>query len=509
MRSRGYRVAAISLAVLAMASMACAQENASSGDQSTPGAAPQGYVPVEQYNQLKKEVDDINKRLDAYEKRLPTPEESDAYKKVLAESQQQTSGGELQLGGNVGQSLKSDFAPRTEDVYFSPFSMMNPDGMMPNMTMQIGQYEDMHLYVGLDTVGRFQFLTQNNVFVKGADQGNINPGFQTPFGDLNFLARIPGKLDVYFDSYIASRPHPSTTYGHEGYMVIKALPAPFDTGLMGDVFNYINVKVGAFDIDFGDDNYRRSDNAIVQRNPLIGNPLVDPSVEEIGGEVYSVKGPIYWLAGMTSGTTTEHFDFGPEPAVHGKLWAYPLPDLRTSVSAYYANLADSSTPYENSNLFAAIRSGGVYAAVFGGGDNPGQITPAAGKDMTAVQADATWERWPFEVYSNVGWTNDSAYGERWTYATFEPVYHITPALYVAGRYSAAIAGAVYGVDTHGWVDRIQVGGGYFITNNLLAKLEYVYQQYHNFSLADGLVSGVDAYRSPRFDGVVMEVSFEF
>jgi len=517
--------AVFTLAVFALAGITCAQNEPappnSQGNQ-TQDLAPAGYVPVEQYNELKQEVEALKARLDTDEKRLPatqpglpsgnatnTTTVAGQYPAVQAAPISGEQPGALQLAPSLDEPIKSLFAPRTQDEYFSPFSIMNPAGMRPDMNLEIARYQDMHLYIGLDTVGRFQFLHQANVDVKGVDQGGINPGFQTPFADLNFLATIPGKLDVYFDSYIASRPHPSTTYGHEGYMVFKGLPAPFDTGGFKQLFDYINVKVGAFDLDFGDQNYRRSNNAIVSRNPLIGNAIVDPNVEEIGGEVYSIKGPIYMLAGLGSGTTTEHFDFGPEPGVHGKVWGYPLPDLRTSISGYYANLSNSSTAFEDTNLFAASRSGGVYAGVFQGGDSPGQITPAAGKDVTAVQGDATWNHWPFEIYSNVGWTSDSSYEERWTYGTVEPVYHITPALYVAARYSVAVAGAVNGVDSNGWGDRIQIGGGYFFTENLLAKMEYVFQQYHNFAAEDGLVSGVDAARDPRFDGVVMEVSFSF
>ena len=304
-------------------------------------------------------------------------------------------------------------------------------------------------------------------------------------------------------------------YGHEGYLLFKQLPPPFNSGLGNKLFDYINVKVGAFDIDFGDDNYRRSNNARVQRNPLITNPLVDPNVEEIGGEVYSIKGPVYWLFGMASGTTTEHFDYGgSQPSFHAKLWANPLPDLRTSISAYYVDLSNSA---DISYLYANGRSGGTLASVLGGGDNPGQVLPQAGKNVTAFQGDVTWNRWPCEVYANVGWTQDSdingpAAGtpsERWIYATVEPVYHITPALYVAARYSYATAQSVNGAASNGWVDRAEIGGGYWITNNILGKAEYVYEQYHGFSGTNGLINGVDASRGPRFSGAVVEVSFSF
>jgi hypothetical protein len=392
--------------------------------------------------------------------------------------------------------------------------------------------------MGLQTVGRFQTLDQHDVSVQsiaGASAGTyvaqrgLDPGFQTPFADVTFLGTIPNKMEIYFDEYIASRPHPSTTYGHEGYMIFEGLPAPFDTGPIAKLFEYVNVKVGAFDIDYGDDNYRRSNNARVQNNPLIGNPLVDPNVEEIGGEIYSVKGPIYGLFGVGGGSTTEHFDIGYQPSIHGKIWAYPVPEVRTAISAYHVHLGDSA---DESYLYANGRSGGTFAGVFGNPDDPGQILPQAGKDVTAVQGDLTWLHWPEEVYSNVGWVQDADIGsngtpatgsqallppgakpsERWLYAALEPVYHITPALYVAGRYSVALAQTVNGVDSNGWVDRAEVGGGYWFTNNLLFKAEYVYEQFHGFDSTLDLINGyggVDGGRNPSFNGLVAEVSFSF
>jgi hypothetical protein len=422
----------------------------------------------------------------------------------------------LTAGNNVGSTISNSlFAPRTQKEYFSPFDIMNPANIRADMPMQIGSLQDLNLYLGLQTVGRLQGLQQHNVSIGGVQQAGLDPGIQDPFANLSFLASIPDKLDVYFDLYVASRPHPNTMYAHEGYLLFKQVPEPFESTPLGEAFKYVNLKVGAFDLDFGDGNYRRSNNARVQRNPLIGNSLIDPSVEELGAELYSVKGPVYWLVGLGSGTTTEYFDYGSSASFHGKLWAYPLPDLRTSVSAYHVDLSGTNMTNQNSDLFNAGRSGGNFAAVFGGGDDPGQIQPGNGKDVTAVEADATWNHWPFEIYSNVGYTQDSdtngptagSPAERWLYGTFEPVYHITPALYVAGRYSFGIANAVHGVETDGWVDRVEVGAGYWITNDLLSKLEYVYQQYHGFAPNTGEVSGVDASPNPRFNGVLLEISW--
>ncbi len=450
------------------------------------------------------------------------------YREVMANSRKISAPAPT---NNINQTVQNMFAPPTGENYFSPFRRETPEyNGFPHLHMQIGQFDNMHLYMGLDTVGRFQWLTQHSAYASGfagstpdgltaGQYPGLDPGFQTPFGNLDFLASIPGKLDVFFDLFLASRPDPDHTYGDQGYMVFKQLPAPFAGGPLNNVFNYINVKAGAFIVDFGDGNFHRSNNGFVQRNPLIGNPLVDSSTEEIGAEVYAIKGPVYWLAGVTGGTTEGHVDYGSRPAVFSKIWGYPLPDLRWSASVYYVDLDGFSTVdglnpgagEGHNQIMDLLRSGGVYGSVFGGGwdGDPGQITPLNGYDVEAYQTDLTWNHWPWEVYSFVGWTQDSTWGERWLYGSATAVYHINPALYLAGRLSYAFAGAVNGVDSSGWVDRFQIGGGYWFTKSLLAKLEYVYQQYNDFNANVGDVDAVDAYRNPSFNGVLMEMSFDF
>lgn len=510
MKKRMYSLVALGLGMTAVGAHVQAQDRQAAAPTSQPA---QQYVPLSDYLDLKAEMNDLKQRVDAQDKLRAA---AGAATRPAADATEGERGpAALSLGSNLDTHVGTLFTARTQQEYFSPFDKMNPGHMRADMPMQIGQYEDMRLFMGLQTVGRVQYLQQRNVYKNGVQAGGLDGGFQTPFANLSFLAQIQDKMDVYFDTYISSRPHPSTMYGHEGYILIKQLPGPFDENKgLASLFDKINVKVGAFDIDFGDQNYHRSNNARVERNPLIGNAIVDPNVEEIGGEVYSTSGPVYWLFGAGSGTTTEHFDRGAEPSVHAKLWAYPLPELRTSLSAYHVDLSDSA---DKSYLFADSRSGGSFAAIFGGGDAPGQILPQAGKDVTAFQGDVTWNHWPFEVYGNLGYAEDTDINgqqtgspdERWIYGGVEGVYHITPAAYLAARYSLASAGAVNGVSSNGWADRVEVGGGYWITNNLLAKLEYVYQSYHGFSTANGVVSGVDAARNPNFNGILMEVSFGF
>ena len=171
---------------------------------------------------------------------------------------------------------------------------------------------------------------------------------------------------------------------------------------------------------------------------------------------------------------------------------------------------------QNSDLYAAGRSGEPFSSVFGGGDDPGSIQPQGGKNVTAVKGNVTWNHWPFEVYSNVGYTQDSdengsapgTPAERWVYGTVEPVYHFTPAIFTSPPATASASPTQFteSKPTAGSIE-IEVGAGYWVTRDLLTKIEYLYQQYHGFGGDTGEVGGVDASPSPRFNGVVLEVSW--
>jgi hypothetical protein len=473
-----------------------------------PATAPSDWVPRQEHEQLRREFQEIRQRMDEIEQREATKQA------VMDDAAARSETG-------IGFDLRDAAVPnweRHED-------WLSPSFRTTQMDLRIGRAGNIDLYMGLQTAGRFQWFEQNDVFIGGEEAENLDPGFQTAWGDLAFLADVDhGKMLVFFDLYISSRPHPSTTYGNEGYILIRELPGESDVSdwLNRTIFRFVNVKVGHFEIDYGDFHYRRSDNAWVQRNNLIGNTLIDPDVEEIGMEIYSKPQWLNWLVGISSGTTTENLNEGRGIAsIHGKLWRDWGDDFRTSVSAYYVDHSDNpNLPAEGGtkgSLFSGRRSGGPYGAVFGGGNAPGEIFVGKDERVTAFQVDASWTPRPWEFYGHVGWVEDadpngSAPGspeESWTYGAFEAAYYFTPRLYAAGRYSLAMAHDIAGQPSDGFAQRFQLGGGYWVTRNLLAKIEGVYQSFDSFDAADGTVGGVDAAQDPSFYGVIFEVSFAF
>ena len=387
--------------------------------------------------------------------------------------------------------------------------------------------ETTKLFITVNTVGTAQTLDHKNVFnSSGAALAKVEPGFQNAFGDLGFIGKFGKKqeIEVVFDLYLSSRNHPSQTYGNEGYMILHGVPENLQSlKFLEPILDKVDIKAGHFLVDFGDNKDHRSNNAIVQKNPLVGNFVVDPNIVSIGMQINSKPGArLGWLVGVNNGTTTEDWSVGRGFAANGKVFIYPIKSLRLSASYMTANQSDNPNKTGGGSqlqMFTGNRSGERYAGVMGGGQAPGNVFPQAGEKFSAAQLDLTYDAdgFPIKLYGHVGRTQDkdingSAAGapeETWNYYAGDVLYKITPALYAAARYSAATTDRLAGRETDGKVNRIQVGGGFWLTKNMLMKLEYVTQKYSGFRQGDMVNNGIQAWRDPEFNGFVAEVSFAF
>lgn len=385
--------------------------------------------------------------------------------------------------------------------------------------VEIASVKKTKIYLTVDTVGTVQALDQKNVVeAAGTKLPGLEPGFQTAWGNLGVLATFGDEkeIEMFFDLFISSRNHPSTTYGHQGYLLMRGAPGKLkEIKPLVSLFQNIDLKVGHFHIDYGDHRLHGSDNALVFANPLIGNFVVDPEIVDIGAEVQSKPGKFNWLFGVSNGTNTEDFRKDRGTALHAKVWLDAKP-LRVALSAF--NVDHSKSVASRNTLFAGNRDGERYGGVFGGaqGQAPGQILPAAGKKVTAWQADVTYTAGDFEFYGNYGDTKDADTNgplpgkpvEEWIYYAGQIVYGVTPEIYVASRYSAGRPDSLAGRTSNGTVDRIQFGGGYKVTENMLVKLELVKEQYSGFKTGE-IVGGLRAVEEPEFSGGLMEFAFRF
>ena len=391
--------------------------------------------------------------------------------------------------------------------------------------IKLTETETQKLYLTVNTVGTAQALDHKNAFdLKGNPLAKVEPGFQNAFGDLGFIGKF-GKneeITVYMDMYLSSRNHPSQTYGNEGYILLRGVPENLQSlKFLTPILSKVDIKAGHMLTDFGDAAQHRSNNAITQKNPLVGNFVVDPNIVSIGMQVSSKPGRFGWLLGASNGTTTEDWNIGRGFAYNAKVYAYPVTGLRTSLSYIGTDQSDNPTKAAGGSsmqMFTGNRSGERYAGVLGGGQAPGNVFPQAGEKFSAAQFDVTFDNGsPIKLYGHYGRTQDldlngSAAGtpeEKWNYYAADAVYNFTPTLYGAVRYSGAQAIQLNGADSDGTVARMQIGGGFWLTRNLLLKMEYVQQKYSGFRDGQVVNNNIQAWRDPEFSGVISEVSFSF
>lgn len=456
--------------------------------------------------------------------------------------------------------------------------------------------ENLQVYMTLDTVGMLQVLNNNDTQAanssfyynttapnlnRGIGLRDITPGFQTAYGNMGFGGYF-GKnkeIELFYELYLATWNHATTTYGHEGYLIFHGIPGEAE-GLqfLNGIFKFIDLKVGMYEQEYGDTFLHRSFNANVKNNPLVGNYVIDPNITSTGAEVRSKKdSPVIFVFGFSSGTTSANFFDGHGTAYNGKIGYQALDGalkgFRGTVSYYRVNHAkQSAAGGAVTNMVSGNRSGARYEQIL---NNNGGITPRLNKDVTQYQFDIGYEAEKWYVYGNYGkvkdddqqasasfgnpvWWTPSGAGlnatapikarEEWNNLALEGKYSVTKNFYVAARFSTARAKmlsncaynaaptAVYNpanpaaqpttpmgtcvpyfagttnanmnIPTSAHVDRIQLGVGYQMGKHVRIKVEGVEQKYKNF--AEGLnYNGMQAWRSPRMHGGLMEFAFYF
>jgi len=371
--------------------------------------------------------------------------------------------------------------------------------------------ESSNLKIGFKSAGILQFLDDENTNNSFSD---VPYGLQSAVGNLTFDANIADGIDVYFDLYLSSTHHTGEVTDHEGYIYLSHLPEDSDPLSFNRIFKYIDIKAGHFELDFGNQHLVRSDNADVQRNPLIGNYIVDANTVSPAIEVIGRPDPFYWVGGFSMGTTTGDFKKNRGTAIYGKVGLDYNNMLNVAGSYYRVDHSKNPTGYPNngsfSSLFSGNRSGGRYSGVLGGGAEPGQVKPGKGQDETAWHIDAAFKYnqlivsglYGFVKDADTNGSEDGAPEEKWSYYGVEAKFNLNSRLYVAGRYNAAAAHMLNDLDSDGTVSRIQVGFGAWVVPGMLIKAEYVNHKTKDFTTTN-------LQYDPKFSGFLTEVSISF
>lgn len=273
-----------------------------------------------------------------------------------------------------------------------------------------------------------------------------------------------------------------------------------------NLMEHVTLRVGRFEINYGDAHFRRTDNGMAIYTPFVGNYIIDSFTTEIGGEVYLRSNGLLGMFAVTAGEIQGNVA-NPDrraPSLYGKL-GYDgriTPDLRLRLMGSAYTTAKSA----NNILYGGDRAGSRYYDVLvhspGASFTNARVNPGFRDEVTSFMLNPFIEYRGLELFGLVEQTTGRAAFETedctWSQYAVEGAYRFLPRdqVYVGARYNV-VRGELAGSGNDASINRLQIGGGWFPTRNILAKVEYVTQSYDDYPATDIL-------HGAEFSGIVLE-----
>lgn len=353
----------------------------------------------------------------------------------------------------------------------------------------------------------------------------LSNGFNLATANLNLDIQLEDGIRVKLENYMSSRHH-SEFWVKGGYIQMDKLPF---FGNPEWFSKYVTVRIGHFGINYGDQQFRRSDNGNTFYNPFVGNYIMDAFATEIGGEVYVYPTPeIFLMAGMTggliSGDVKDYGETKKNPSLLAKAgYDSQINDdlrLRLSASLYtnpgttrntlYAGDRTGSRYYmvAEPEYFRDFRAGGAITSSSAANRfTSGRFSPDFTGEVTSIMINPFLKFKGLEFFGTYemssGKTGSETETRSATQLAGEVVYRFlaNEQAFVAARYNKVDA-EIGGANGEISIDRMQFAAGWFPTKNLLLKLEYVTQNYNDFDSND--------YRHGlSFNGLMVEAAIAF
>lgn len=373
---------------------------------------------------------------------------------------------------------------------------------------------DVHVKIGGAFALQFQNLSHENS--GDVPLFNIGNNFNLATANLDFDVKLYDGVNLHLRTYLSSRHHPEP-YVKGGYITIDKLDF-IKEGFLKNVMDRVTLKFGHMENNYGDAHFRRSDNAQALYNPFIGNYIMDAFTTEVGAEVYYQHNGWIGMVGITNGRLNQDAKGGTSPSTLLKL-GYDKQindDLRLRLTGSMYHTAQTTNAY----LYSADRAGSRYYYVLEGEGASskgnfmsGRFDPVMRNQMTAFMVN------PFIKYQGVEFfglvesvsgkadfeskkRNTMHYGAELLYR-----FGADEDFYIGGRYNkvdAELESTDGGLSKGNNVDitRFNLGAGWFMTNNILVKLEYVNQKHDGYSPGSILRGG-------KFKGLMAEAVISF
>lgn len=385
-----------------------------------------------------------------------------------------------------------------------------------NMYKDTCQKKDVKVKVGGDFALQYQSLSQS------ADTALIplGSGINLPTANFNIIAHMAPGVRLHLTTYLSSRHH-EEAWVKGGYLSMNQFPF-----LKSDfIKENMMFRVGMMEINYGDAHFRRSDNGHVIENPFVGNLVMDAFSTDPAVEIYFNKSDFFVMGAATSGTLKNQL-----VSYSSYTKSYTTHDMFKGLG-FYGKIGYDKQVSEDLRLRVSLSAYSQKENYFGSlyyGDRTGSRYYLVMKPQTFSSSDVDWSsghtsgRWSpgflskdnsmmanvfakykglelFGTYESVKGTSAFSTTTELNFSQYaaELLYRFggDEQYYVGGRYNHVQNDASMSVN------RMQLSAGWFMTKNIMMKLEYVDQKYDNFISEYGANAG--------FNGLMFEATISF
>lgn len=372
------------------------------------------------------------------------------------------------------------------------------------------EFDGLKVRIGGSNTLQFQGISHDNA---SGDLPDLENNFNLATSNLDFDVSLAPGLRMHLRTYLSSQHHPEA-YVKGGYLQLDSFDF-IEEGFLSGLSDHIRIKVGHMENNYGDTHFRRSDNGATIFNPFVGNYIMDSFTTEVGGEVYVYNGPVFGMIGLTNGKlnqSTVEGDIKAKPSFLAKVgYDKQINDnVRVRLTGSLFRVSQNASIY----LYAGDRAGTRYYNVitpdnFRAGRFAPTFTPPRGSapaagEMTSIMINPFVKIGGLEffgTFENVsGQIETESSSRSFTQLGAELLYRFGAGedFYIGGRYNTVSGEHITDGDID--ISRVNIGGGWFLTKNVLTKVEYVTQTYDGFS-------GV--YDGAEFSGINIEAVVSF
>jgi hypothetical protein len=344
----------------------------------------------------------------------------------------------------------------------------------------------------------------------------IGNNFNTAQANLDFDVQLERGVHMHLTTYLSSRHH-NEAWVKGGYIQFDALPfLPFE--VVDKIMENVTIKVGHNDVNFGDVHYRRTDGGNGMYNPFVENYIMDAFSTEIGGEIQFKKAGFLGSFTMTNGEINGRVEvadkIAPSYIVKVGYDNQFNEDLRVRLtgSMYTTKKSNSNTLYggdRTGSRYYLVLANGAAATTAAANFTTGRFNPGFRSEITSIIINPYVKFQGIEFFGNIEFANGAAATETETRAASQYAadliyrFGATEQFYVAGRYNTVASELLFGpTKADITINRIVGAAGWFVTPNILAKLEYVTQTYDGYPVNNILSEG-------KFNGLMISANVGF